>query len=96
MDLAELTRSYDFCGRTIVVTGATGVLGGEMACALVGCGANVAMLDRNLDPAKGLLELMGPDGAVARGGRGRRRARRATACSARCDAILERFGRIDA
>jgi NAD(P)-dependent dehydrogenase (short-subunit alcohol dehydrogenase family) len=36
------------------------VLGGEMACALVGCGANVALLDRNLDPARGLLDLMGP------------------------------------
>jgi NAD(P)-dependent dehydrogenase (short-subunit alcohol dehydrogenase family) len=40
-----------------------GVIGGEIACALVGCGANVAMLDRNLDPGKGLLELMGPDAA---------------------------------
>jgi NAD(P)-dependent dehydrogenase (short-subunit alcohol dehydrogenase family) len=63
MDLASLTRLYDFTGRTIVITGATGVLGGEIACALVGCGANVAMLDRNLDPGKGLLELMGPDAA---------------------------------
>jgi NAD(P)-dependent dehydrogenase (short-subunit alcohol dehydrogenase family) len=94
MDLAELTRSYDFCGRTIVVTGATGILGGEMACALVGCGANVAMLDRNLDPAKGLLELMGPDGAsraavVAGDVLERDSLQRA------CDAILERFGRID-
>ena len=63
MDLASLTRLYDFSGRTIVITGATGVLGGEIACALVGCGANVAMLDRNLDPGKGLLELMGPEAA---------------------------------
>ncbi|MCB9419961.1 MAG: SDR family oxidoreductase [Ardenticatenaceae bacterium] len=38
---------YDFTGKTIVITGGTGVLGGEMACALVGCGANVAVLDRN-------------------------------------------------
>ena len=75
MDLAELTRSYDFCGRTIVVTGATGILGGEMACALVGCGANVAMLDRNLDPAKGSARVDGARRRVARGGRGRRRAR---------------------
>ena len=60
MNLADVTHLYDFSGRTIVVTGATGVLGGEIACALVGCGANVAMLDRNLDPAKGLLDLMGP------------------------------------
>ncbi len=47
MNLNELTRLYDFSGRTAVVTGGTGVLGGEIACALVGCGANVAVLDRN-------------------------------------------------
>ncbi|MFB3854852.1 MAG: SDR family oxidoreductase [Vicinamibacterales bacterium] len=60
MNLAELTTLYDFKGKTIVVTGATGVLGGEISCALVGCGANVVMLDRNLEPAQGLLDLMGP------------------------------------
>jgi NAD(P)-dependent dehydrogenase (short-subunit alcohol dehydrogenase family) len=59
----DLARLYDFTGRTVVITGATGVLGGEIACALVGCRANVAMLDRNLEPGKGLLELMGPDAA---------------------------------
>lgn len=47
MNLQELTQWYDFTGRTVVITGGTGVLGGEMACALVGCGANVAVLDRN-------------------------------------------------
>ena len=65
MNHADLARLYDFTGRTIVLTGAMGVIGGELACALVGCGANVVMLDRNLDQAKGLLELMGP-GASAR------------------------------
>jgi NAD(P)-dependent dehydrogenase (short-subunit alcohol dehydrogenase family) len=71
MNLADITRLYDFTGRTIVVTGAMGIIGGELSCALVGCGANVVMLDRNLDPATGLLELMGPDAApraVALGG----------------------------
>jgi NAD(P)-dependent dehydrogenase (short-subunit alcohol dehydrogenase family) len=63
MNYAELTRLYDFTGRTIVLTGAMGVIGGHMACALVGLGANVVLLDRNLDPAKGLLDLMGPDAA---------------------------------
>ncbi len=65
MNHAELSQLYDFSGRTIVLTGAMGVIGAEIACALVGCGANVVMLDRNLDPAKGLLDLMGP-GASAR------------------------------
>jgi NAD(P)-dependent dehydrogenase (short-subunit alcohol dehydrogenase family) len=49
MDLAEVTRMYDFTGRSIIITGGAGVLGGEIACALVGCGAKVAILDR--DPA---------------------------------------------
>lgn len=59
MDLGELTRLYDFAGQTIVITGGTGILGGEIACALVGCGANVALLDKNLAPAERLLERMG-------------------------------------
>ncbi len=49
MNLAELTRLYDLTGRTVVITGGAGVLGGEIACALIGCNANVAILDR--DPA---------------------------------------------
>ena len=60
MDSSELTHLYDFSGQTVVITGGTGTLGGEIACALVGCGANVAILDRNLDPAQRLLELMEP------------------------------------
>ncbi len=60
MDSSELIRQYDFSGQTIVITGGTGTLGGEIACALVGCGANVAILDRNLDPAHHILELMEP------------------------------------
>jgi NAD(P)-dependent dehydrogenase (short-subunit alcohol dehydrogenase family) len=47
MNLQKLMQWYDFSGKTIVITGGTGVLGGEIACALVGCGANVAVLDRN-------------------------------------------------
>ena len=49
MDLTTLTQWYDLRGRTVAITGGAGILGGEMACALVGCGANVAILD--LDPS---------------------------------------------
>jgi NAD(P)-dependent dehydrogenase (short-subunit alcohol dehydrogenase family) len=49
MDLNELTKMYDFTGKSVVITGGAGIIGGEIACALVGCGASVAIVDR--DPA---------------------------------------------
>ena len=56
MDLHEITLTYDFSGRTVIITGGAGILGGEMACALVGCGANVAILDRDPKLADRLIE----------------------------------------
>jgi len=52
MDLQEINKLYDFSGKTVVVTGGSGVLGSEMACALVGCNANVVILDRDLNLAE--------------------------------------------
>lgn len=49
MNLRELGEMYNLAGRTVVITGGAGILGGEIACGLVGCNANVAILDR--DPA---------------------------------------------
>jgi NAD(P)-dependent dehydrogenase (short-subunit alcohol dehydrogenase family) len=56
MNLDELRAIYDFGGRTFLVTGGTGVLGGVVAGALVGVGANVVVLNRRLDPAAGLVD----------------------------------------
>lgn len=61
MNLAELSRLYDLTGRTVVVTGATGVIGGELSRTLVGCGANVVILARNRDRAAELLAAVEPD-----------------------------------
>jgi NAD(P)-dependent dehydrogenase (short-subunit alcohol dehydrogenase family) len=93
MNLAELTRQYDFTGRTVVITGGTGILGGEIALALVNCGANVALMDLNLQPAQALLQRMGE------------RANQAMAVEANVldvaslrqatEAILKKFGKID-
>lgn len=49
MNLRELSKMYDLSGKTVVITGGAGILGGEIACGLVGCNANVAIMDR--DPA---------------------------------------------
>jgi len=46
VNLDELIQQYDFSGRVAVVTGGAGVLGGEIACALLGCHANVVVIDR--------------------------------------------------
>jgi NAD(P)-dependent dehydrogenase (short-subunit alcohol dehydrogenase family) len=61
-DLAELTRMYDFSGKTVAITGGAGVLGSEMAGALAGCGAKVAILDMNEEAGKALTERMGDRG----------------------------------
>ena len=62
MDLVELSKLYDFTGRSVVITGGTGVLGRVMVEALVGCGANVAVLARNRDKAASLLSQMSGSG----------------------------------
>ncbi|MDY0020619.1 MAG: SDR family oxidoreductase [Anaerolineae bacterium] len=59
MNLEELMKLYDFSGKTAVIPGGAGVLAGEMACALVGCGANVAILDRDPSMADRLMERLG-------------------------------------
>jgi len=65
MNFAELTKMYDFAGRTVVVTGGTGVLGQAMVRALVGCGANVALVARNREKAEPqTAALDGPGHAV--------------------------------
>jgi NAD(P)-dependent dehydrogenase (short-subunit alcohol dehydrogenase family) len=56
MNLEELTSLYDFSGRTALVTGGAGVLGSEIACALVGFHANVVILDRDQELARKAIE----------------------------------------
>jgi NAD(P)-dependent dehydrogenase (short-subunit alcohol dehydrogenase family) len=93
MDLATLTEMYDFTGRTVVVTGGTGALCGELARALAGCRANVCLLARDEERgARALAELKGA---------GRARVVRADALAAdslraALGVVVEEFGRVDA
>jgi NAD(P)-dependent dehydrogenase (short-subunit alcohol dehydrogenase family) len=65
MNLAELTKLYDFTGRVFIVTGGTGVLCSTMAKALVGCGANVAILARSREKGDAVTSaLEGPGRAI--------------------------------
>lgn len=65
MNLDELTQMYDFSGRSVLITGGAGVLGGEIACALVGCKANVAIVDRSPEMAERLIHRFEPAGGRA-------------------------------
>jgi NAD(P)-dependent dehydrogenase (short-subunit alcohol dehydrogenase family) len=93
MDLAELTRMYDFTGRSVVITGGAGILGGDIACALVGCGANVALLDLNLAPAAQILERMGDRASQAMTVQAS--VLDVSSLQEAARTILEQFGRVD-
>jgi NAD(P)-dependent dehydrogenase (short-subunit alcohol dehydrogenase family) len=92
MDLNALMKMYDFTGRTMVVTGGTGVLCGAMAKALVGCGANVAILARNREKGEATLNgVSGPGRAMVVIGDALKQETLRDAASA----TLDEFGRID-
>jgi NAD(P)-dependent dehydrogenase (short-subunit alcohol dehydrogenase family) len=58
MDLQEITRTYDFSGKTVAITGGGGVLCGEMARCLAGCNANIVILDRDISLGEKVLETI--------------------------------------
>lgn len=96
MNLSQLTQHYDFSAKTIIITGGTGVLGREMAAALVGCGANVIILARDEHKADRVLHRLGG----IEGAKGQARVIFADvlqrdALSQAEERIRQEFGRID-
>ncbi|HET7840247.1 MAG TPA: SDR family oxidoreductase [Terriglobia bacterium] len=84
---------YDFRGRTVVVTGGTGILGWKMAESLIQAGANVAIVARNKDKANSLISgVSGPGRACAVQADV---LKRDTLQRAK-DGVLSEFGRLDA
>jgi len=95
MTMNPFTKAYDFSGQSILLTGAGGVLGGEMARALFDCGANVIILDYNLQAAQKMV-----DSFESRPGSGRALAVQGNvlqpeSVQAAVDLVLTEFGRID-
>lgn len=90
---AGLPSWYDFKGHTCVVTGGTGVLGGEIACGLAALGANVAILGRNMEAGKAVCARMGKNALNAE----------MISCDvlnldsvhAAAESAIKRFGRVD-
>lgn len=92
MNLNDVKNLYDFTGRSVIVTGATGILGRVILEALIGCGANVTLITRSLQKGQDLVVALSAN---------------ERAFAVQCDvlssnelegarqAALERFGRID-
>ena len=93
MTSESIRELYDFSGRTVVLTGGTGVLGSEMARSLAGCNANVVLLARNVARAEQLLESLG-------GTKGRHKALAADVLNRASveeagKLVREKYGRVD-
>jgi NAD(P)-dependent dehydrogenase (short-subunit alcohol dehydrogenase family) len=94
MNLSDVTTLYNFTGRTVVITGGAGILGGEMACALVGCGANVAILDRDPALAERLIHRF--EASTGRAVVVFADVLQTDSLQTATDTVLKEFGRIDA
>ena len=90
MKNSDLVAMYDFTGKTFLVTGGTGVLGGELACTLASVGANVIVLDRRGEPSRGVYDFTARSGWHARAVEGDVLNRDSLVAAAR--AIQEEFG----
>ena len=62
--MLNLPLSFDFTGKVVVVTGAGGVLCGDMARAYAQAGAKVAALDLNEEAVKKLADELKAEGYV--------------------------------
>jgi NAD(P)-dependent dehydrogenase (short-subunit alcohol dehydrogenase family) len=58
MNLQEVTKAFDFTGKTVAITGGGGVLCGEMAKCLAGCNANVVVLDRDMSLGEKVVQSL--------------------------------------
>ena len=58
MNLNDLNKLYDFAGRSVVVTGGTGILGRVIVEALIGCGASVTLVTRSVKKGQDLIEAL--------------------------------------
>ncbi|MEK7831243.1 MAG: SDR family oxidoreductase [Acidobacteriota bacterium] len=94
MTMTNLMEMYDFTGRTVVITGGTGVLCGAMAKSLVGCGANVAVLARSVEKGEALmveLAKAGPGRAIIVPGD----VLQTETLQQAVRTVLDKFGRVD-
>ncbi len=91
MTLPDTSATYDFTGKTALVTGATGGMGSAIVAALAAAGAQVMASDIAADAGTALLDrVANPDVAFSRADIGD-----PDQIAALVAATVERFGRLD-
>lgn len=65
MTALKISELFSMAGRTALITGASGGLGGRFAMALAAAGAKVALAGRRLEPMRRLAHQLREDGAQA-------------------------------
>ena len=95
MNINPHMQAYDFSGQTFLATGAGGVLGGAMARALFECGANVAILDVNLEAAQRMADSFVPGPNTGRALAVQANVLQTESVQAAVDQTLAAFGQID-
>jgi NAD(P)-dependent dehydrogenase (short-subunit alcohol dehydrogenase family) len=92
MNLNDLNKLYDFAGRSVVVTGGTGILGRVIVEALIGCGASVTIITRSVEKGQDLVAaLNATERAVVVQGD----VLSSDDLEGARQAVIEKFGRID-
>lgn len=59
MPLPTVSSTYDFSGKTVAITGGSGVLGRTLVKAIAACGANLAVLGRDVASAQRTIDELG-------------------------------------
>jgi NAD(P)-dependent dehydrogenase (short-subunit alcohol dehydrogenase family) len=92
MNLNDLNKLFDFTGRSVVVTGGTGILGRIIVEALIGCGASVTLITRSVEKGQDLVAALN---AVERAVVVQGDVLSSDDLEGARQAVIEKFGRID-
>lgn len=92
---SEISKMVDFKGQSVIITGGAGVLGAEMAKALFDCGANVIIMDYNLDAAQKAVKNLGVSKVNAQGLAIQANVLESDSVKAAIETVVNKFGKID-
>ena len=89
-------QAFDVTGQSILITGGGGILGGELARALVTCGADVTILDYNLPAAQKMVASLESTVGSGRALAVRGDVLKPESVQAAVEQTLAAFGKVDA